>query len=92
MSGFAWPIAIYERQRAIDEGDKFKLADRELWGLDTMLEHVFAILSRSPAQEGPTVEHAEISRNPLELADMDLHEAGDSPRGKGSLRKRANPI
>lgn len=22
MSGFAWPIAIYERQRAIDEGDK----------------------------------------------------------------------
>lgn len=68
------------------------MADLELWGLDTMLKHVFAIVSRSPVQEEPRLEKAEISNSPSELADMDIQETGDSPGGKSSLRKRANPI
>ena len=56
-----------------------------------MLKHVFAIVSRSPAQEEPRVEKAEISSKPLKLVDMNIQETGDSPGGKRSLRKRADP-
>lgn len=48
MSSAAWPIALYERQRAINDGDFLNLQDREIWGLDRELSHVFEklIISR----------------------------------------------
>ena len=36
-----WDEAIYERQRAIDEGDEHGLAQRELYGLKAALDWVF---------------------------------------------------
>lgn len=39
-----WPKAIYSRQSMIDTGYGFGMDRRELWGLCSMLNHVFSLL------------------------------------------------
>jgi hypothetical protein len=47
MSGRNCPAGIYERQRGIELGDKCHMAERELWGITSMIDHVFGILERA---------------------------------------------
>ncbi|MDJ0820640.1 MAG: fatty acid desaturase [Paracoccaceae bacterium] len=42
-----WPYTIYFRQELIDAGDQHGFAQRELWGLKSMLDHVFEGIERS---------------------------------------------
>ena len=42
-----WGDAIFERQRAIDEGDVYRLAEREKWGIVAALDWVFDGLARA---------------------------------------------
>ncbi len=39
-----WPTAIFARQSAIDGGNSMGMERRELWGMHSMLEHVFSAL------------------------------------------------
>jgi hypothetical protein len=49
-----WPLAIYERQRAIDSGHDAGMQGRELWGLDVMVAHVLRGLALAAAlPDGP---------------------------------------
>lgn len=45
VSGHTWPAGIFERQRAIEAGDTYRMADRELWGIVSMLNHVFGLIA-----------------------------------------------
>jgi hypothetical protein len=45
-----WPYTIYFRQEGIDSGDTHGFAQRELWGLRDMLDHVFEGIERSVAR------------------------------------------
>ncbi len=49
----AWPGAIHARQAAIDRGRSLRMEQRELWGLRSMLDHVFLLLEMagSPSHE-----------------------------------------
>ena len=42
-----WPNAIFERQRLIDKEDKYKLAEREAWGILAALDWVFEGLEKA---------------------------------------------
>lgn len=46
VSGHNWPAGIYERQRAIESGDTYFMEDRELWGIGSMLQHVFSLMAK----------------------------------------------
>lgn len=39
-----WPVALFSRQTMIDTGNGLGMEDRELWGLGSMLNHVFTLL------------------------------------------------
>lgn len=41
-----WHIAIYERQRAIDNDNSLNMENRECWGLFSMLDYVFIRMSQ----------------------------------------------
>lgn len=43
-----WPIAIYERQRAIDSGNSAAMEARECWGIDNMIRHVLLSMAAAP--------------------------------------------
>lgn len=43
-----WPIAIYERQRAIDSGRSAAMEARECWGIDNMIRHVLLSMAAAP--------------------------------------------
>lgn len=60
-----WPTAIYSRQEMIDEECQFKMEDREIWGLYDMLDHVFGLLSRVPAEQ-PVLNHSNLEHSNLE--------------------------
>lgn len=47
-----WPHAIYERQRAIDEGNAIGMDYRELWGIGDILNHVLQKMSKAPPVSG----------------------------------------
>ena len=51
-----WPVAIFSRQSMIDSGNGFGMERRELWGLSSMLNHVFALLET--ADKGAASEEA----------------------------------
>lgn len=40
----SWPRALYSRQNMIDSGVGLGMEQRELWGLKSMLDHVFSLL------------------------------------------------
>lgn len=48
VPGHNCPAGIYERQRAIEAGDKLRMAERELWGVIAMINHIFIILEHAP--------------------------------------------
>jgi hypothetical protein len=68
VSSHTWPTGIYERQKAVDSGDVLGMGTRELWGMDSMLAHIFAILESSPARDRLRHEHREEA--PWEAADL----------------------
>lgn len=43
----SWPDAIFERQRAIDSGNSAGMEERELWGIENMIAHVFVHMSQA---------------------------------------------
>lgn len=45
----AWPLALYERQRAIDSGRSAGMEHREIWGVFGMIEHVLRSMAEAPA-------------------------------------------
>lgn len=45
----AWPLALYERQRAIDSGRSAGMEHREIWGVFGMIEHVLRSMAQAPA-------------------------------------------
>ena len=45
----SWPDAIFERQRAIDSGNSAGMEERELWGIENMIAHVFVHMSQAAA-------------------------------------------
>lgn len=50
-----WHIAIFERQRSIDEGDPARLASREVYGLKEALDWVFNGLAEADASANTNV-------------------------------------
>lgn len=42
-----WHIAIYERQRAIDNKNSLSMENRECWGLPSMMDYVFIRMSEN---------------------------------------------
>ena len=47
VPGHNWPAGIYERQRAIEAGDKLRMAERELWGVIPMINHIFIVMEHA---------------------------------------------
>jgi hypothetical protein len=48
-SSTAWPLALYERQRAIDSGRSAGMEHREIWGVFGMIDHVLLSMAEAPA-------------------------------------------
>lgn len=42
-----WPVGIFSRQAMIDTGNGLGMEDRELWGITSMLNHVFTLLEQA---------------------------------------------
>jgi hypothetical protein len=60
----SWPIAIYERQRAIDSGNGAGMDERELWGIGEMIRYVLLSMSRAPAlsETDPMQQEASLAK------------------------------
>ena len=64
-SSIAWPLALYERQRAIDSGQAAGMDDREIWGLFAMVEHVLQSMAHAPALTDEPVMERDASKASL---------------------------
>jgi hypothetical protein len=61
-SSTAWPIALYERQRAIDNGHAAGMEHREIWGLFDMVDHVLESMAHAPALVDEPVMEGDASK------------------------------
>jgi hypothetical protein len=51
----SWPTAIFSRQEMIDQGCTLMMEKRELWGLKSMLDHVFLLLETAEINKSDKV-------------------------------------